>query len=161
MTGKRRRGFTLIELLVVIAVIGILAAITLSAAFLIQRRTRVRLARGSAGRLQQAVDAYQVQMNFLPVHKLYSPETDADGDYENYELVAQLNGIMSRDKLLKLERSETNSSGSFKDPWGRPFRVVMWKKRPGDKHYHFYQVYSCGENAVWEMGGGDDLTPSL
>jgi prepilin-type N-terminal cleavage/methylation domain-containing protein len=157
----RNSGFTLIELLVVIAVISILAMLTVSAAMQVRGRMRVRTARGSASRLAQAIEAYQAQMNFLPAHVLYNPETDGDADYENYEIIAQLNGIMNRDPLIKLEEEEKNVHGSFKDPWGRPFRVVMWKERVTDVYYKYFQVYSCGQDAKWGMGAGDDLEPKL
>jgi prepilin-type N-terminal cleavage/methylation domain-containing protein len=161
MKRSRSRGFTLVELLVVITVIALLAALTISAAMKVRITMRVRVARGSASRMGQAVEAYQALMNFLPVHTLYDPEADADDYYQNYEIINQLNGVMSRDPLLKLEEEEMNEKGSFKDPWGKPFRVVMWKERPTDQVYKYFQVYSCGQNAKWEFGNGDDVVGQL
>jgi hypothetical protein len=68
---------------------------------------------------------------------------------------------MSRDPLFKLAQVELNPAGSFKDPWGRPFRVVMWKEKPTDRLTRFFEVYSSGPDAHWEMGAGDDLVPKL
>ncbi len=150
------RGFTLVELMVVISVIGILASITVSAAMKVRQTMRVRVARASASRLAQAIEAYEALMNFLPVQNVYDAETDGDDIYENWDLIAQIQGVMSRDPLLKHEASELNAAGSFKDSWGRPFRVVMWKE--GDL-VKYFQVYSCGENRLWEVGNGDDLVP--
>jgi type II secretory pathway pseudopilin PulG len=150
-----------VELLVVIAVISILAALTVTAAMKVRQTMRVRVARGSASRLAQSIEAYQTLMNFLPVHTIYDPEADADDVYQNFEIIDQLNGVMSRDPLIKLEEEEKNEYGSFKDSWGRAYRVVMWKERPEDAHYKYFRVYSCGQNAKWEMGAGDDLAPKL
>jgi len=159
--GTRSPGFTLVEMIVVIAVIAILATISVSVAMRVRVYMREREARGSAGRLAQAIEAYQAQTNFLPAHNIYDPETDADEDYQNYEIISQLNGIMSRDPLMKLESEERNEYGSFKDPWGRAFRVLMWKEKPSDALFKYFQVYSCGQNARWEMGTGDDLPARL
>jgi len=148
-----------VELMVVIAVIGILAAITVSAAMKVRQTMRVRVARASASRIAQAIEAYQALMNFLPVQTLYDAENDADTDYQNCDLIDQLNGVMNRDPLLKLERSELNETGSFKDPWGRPYRIIMWKEKPSDALCKYFQIYSCGENRRWEYGNGDDQVP--
>jgi type II secretory pathway pseudopilin PulG len=174
--------------MVVIAVIGILAALTVTAAMKVRSTMRVRGARADAQRLAQALEAYQALRNFLPVHNFYNANTDGDLVYENCDVIRQINGIMSRDPLLKLERRELSAAGSFKDPWGRPFRIVMWKdgepftdldqngdwdsgepytdqnsngKWDGDQFFKYFEVYSCGENAKWEMGAGDDLVPRL
>ncbi len=155
------RGFTLIELMVVIAVIGVLAALTVTAAMRVRITMRIRGARADGQRLAQAIEAYQALRNFLPVQLAYDAETDADADYENCDIIKQVNGIMSRDPLLKLERRELNAAGSFKDPWGRPFRVVMWKDKPTDQFFKYFEVYSCGMNRKWDMGNEDDLVPRL
>jgi hypothetical protein len=127
----------------------------------VRKTMRIREARASASRLAQALEAYQAQMNLLPVHKVYDAESDADGFYQNSEIIAQLNGIMRRDPLMMLEEEERNEYGSYKDPWGRPFRVIMWKALPGDAYYRYFQIYSCGPNAKWELGAEDDLAPKL
>jgi hypothetical protein len=62
---------------------------------------------------------------------------------------------MNRDPFLELAASETNTLGSFKDPWKRPYRVVMWKDQPTDALNKYFQVYSCGPNTKWEHGKND------
>jgi hypothetical protein len=36
----------------------------------------------------------------------------------------------------------------------------MWRD-PADRLMRFFEVYSSGPNARWEMGNGDDLVPKL
>lgn len=161
-----RRGFTLIELIVVIALITILATLTVSAVFKVKEQSRIKAARSGAARLAQAVEAYQVQVGYLPTHfgkigaTLYSfdPENNPDASYENWPVITQINGVMSRDQLFRLAASELNGLGSFKDPWGRPYRVVMWREA-GATYDKFFQVYSCGSNMKWEHGVSDPKKP--
>ena len=159
MTGNQtylqRRGFTLVELMVVITVIGILAALTVSAAFQVRYSMRIRTARASAGRMAQAIETYKALQGFLPAgaHLTY------EAGYENDDVIQQLNGVMNRPELFKLGGSELNAAGSFKDPWGEPFRLVLWKESDDDAVCRFFQVYSCGPNCTWEGGRGQDATP--
>jgi prepilin-type N-terminal cleavage/methylation domain-containing protein len=161
-TRGLRDGFTLIELMIVISVISILAALTISAAFRVRNAMRVRAARGDAARLGQALNSYMAHTNFLPMHLLYDPENDGDGDYENYEIVKQVNGIKNRPKMFvyKKKDAKINQEGSFVDAWGRAFRVVTWYSEGEDPLFHrHFRIYSCGENQKWEFGYGDDVSP--
>ena len=163
---NRRLGFTLIELIVVIAIIIILATLTVSAVFKAKETSRLKAARAGAARLAQAVEAYQVQVGYLPTHfgkigaALYSfdPENDADTKYENWPVLQQINGVMNRDQLFRVAAGELNAAGSFKDPWGRPYRVVMWREA-GATYDKFFQVYSDGSNMKWEHGVNDPKKP--
>jgi tetratricopeptide (TPR) repeat protein len=62
---------------------------------------------------------------------------DDDGD-----IVRQVNGVMNRDHLLRQAQSELNSVGSFKDPWGLPYKVVTWAN-PADLE-RLGKLYSLG-----------------
>jgi prepilin-type N-terminal cleavage/methylation domain-containing protein len=155
-TRARPFGFTILELLVVIAVIAILAAISLTAAFLLTKHMDIKTARANAARLSRAIESYSTQRSCLPVHSNYDPVTAADGAYENAEILEQLN-VKDREPFFTPRRSELNANGSFKDTWGTPYRYLPWKAKPSDVVYKFHQVYSCGPNMRWEMGGGDDI----
>ncbi len=153
-------GFSRKEVIVVVAIIGGLGFF-----YLVATRTpgpdpnRLRTARSRASRFAQAIEAYQALTNFLPVQTAYDVETDADGLYENCDIVRQVNGALAADPLLKVYKSELNAKGSFIDPWKHPYRVVMWKENPSDALCEYFQVYSCGPNEMWEQGKGDDITP--
>jgi prepilin-type N-terminal cleavage/methylation domain-containing protein len=151
----RRRGFTLIELLVVITIMVILATLAVAAAFKVKQTNQLKVARTSGYRLAQAIEAYKDLQGYLPLQVLYDAETDADDVYENWDLVWQLNGVMNRGELLDITSAEKNASGSFKDPWRQPYRVVVWKEKPADALNRYFQVYSCGPNMKWEHGRND------
>lgn len=123
------------------------------------RQMGIPAARAGAMRLAQAVEVYQVLFGFPPVEARYNRRTDADGDYENRDIVRQLTNVMVDPAPLRVEPSERNEKGSFIDPWGRPYRVLFWKEKPGDAICRHFQVYSCGPNRSWEMGAGDDIKP--
>ena len=152
--------------MVVISIISILAAISVGAAFRVRYTMNIRIAKANAARFAQAIESYRALETFLPVQSIYSapptgfdPMNDADGDYENWDLIRQVNGIMGRDPLLKLASNELNENGSFKDKWGRPFRVIMWKANDSDAYYKYFTVYSSGPDTVWAQGAGDDINP--
>lgn len=153
-----RRGFTLLELLVVICIIAILAGLAVAAAFVVMNGARVKDARATSTRFYAAIDAYRTQQGCLPIQVLYNAETDPDAAYENCDVIRQVNGMMNSAKLLKVSQKELNASGSLVDPWGRPYRVCMWKN-PGDIRNRFLQVYSCGPNGRWEHGMDDPSLP--
>jgi hypothetical protein len=118
-----------------------------------------RSARYGALRLAMAIEAYQALIGVLPAGGTYHAVTDAGPVCENAGLVRQLNSVMGPDSLLRLEKAELNAAGSFVDPWGRPYRVVMWKEKSADPAAARFQVYSCGPNRTWEHGEGDDIGP--
>ena len=139
----------------VIAIITVLATLAVSAVYRAKISNQIRIARTSGTRLAQAIEAYKVHQGFLPLQVLYDAETDGDGVYENCDLIGQINGVMNREPFLELAPGEMDPAGSFKDPWGRAFRVVMWKENASDALNRYFQVYSCGPNRKWEMGRND------
>ena|GEM_PF-2957796 len=169
--SARSSGFTLIELLVVIAIIVILATLAIAAGFKVRETNRQRVARTNGIRLAQAIEAYRDQQGFLPSASIstaaYDAWTDTNAQYGNFPVIRQVNGVMNREKFLELNAGELDTAGSFKDPWGQAFRVVVWKMDPNNsgrmlysaEPAKFFQVYSTGPNRVWDQGAGDDVVP--
>lgn len=148
--GGPRGGFTIIEMLVVLAIILVLATLTVAAAFKVREVMQRKAARTKAAKMASAVDAYLVLKNRLPAVGAFYQAHIEDDLYENWELVAQLNGVMERPELLKVRADDVNAIGSYLDSYGRPLRLATWGQK-------FYEVYSCGPNRLFEWGLGDDL----
>jgi type II secretory pathway pseudopilin PulG len=158
-------------MLVVCVIIVILMGLSVTFAFQAKMNMRIKQARLSAARMVQAIETYRMLRGLLP----YQSDADmnkADGVYENFGVVNQLQGIPEREPFFKTKDSEINPAGSYKDPWGMPYRVVMWKEKITDSLNRYFQVYSSGPNKIWEGGKfgpyteagkskvGDDIAPA-
>jgi prepilin-type N-terminal cleavage/methylation domain-containing protein len=157
MRARVRTGFTLIELMVVIAVIALLAALTTGVYVAVKKNSARNAVRGELTLLASAIEIYQARKNCLPIATLHDGAADPDGAYENFEVIRQVNGIMSGPPLLKVPDDRRNAAGSFTDRWGTPFRVLFFKVKPTDKKPKRFEVYSCGPNRKWESGAADDI----
>jgi type II secretory pathway pseudopilin PulG len=149
----------LIELLLVMAIMVILMGLLVSAALKIRQKTLIGRSKMDAGRLQRALEIYRDQRGFLPSQ----PDGEIDKDDESYEnagIVRQLRGCPESEEFFRPAASELNGKGSFKDSWGRAFRVAIWKERPTDTFTRCCRVYCCGPDRHWDGGHGGPYTDS-
>ena len=131
------RAFTLIELLVVISIIGILAGLSftgVNAALTAARRTQ---AKNDVVQIANAVLAFESEYGRLPVRGAGSTNAgDVDGNLMRVltatEDLEDGQSALNPRKISFIEispaknkKSGTNESGTFVDPWGNAYRIVL------------------------------------
>lgn len=123
-----RNAFTLIELLIVIAIIGILMSLLFPAVNSAIDAARKAQAKNDVVQIATAVTAYETEYGKLPA------TTEAAANVDK-TLVETLTGTATNNNprgIVFLEvqgqkkgKSGTNSSGSFVDPWGGNYKIIM------------------------------------
>lgn len=143
-----RGGFTLIELLVVLVILGILAAIAIPGAKAILNRTKVSQASNDALQLKNAIASYYTEYRRYPTRET-GPE-DASRPLLTEEPLMDIllaseaeaapGGLNTRRHVSLSHRNakpmgdgryrsgirlNEDGGGSYWDPWGNPYRVVL------------------------------------
>ncbi len=127
---RKTSAFTLIELLIVIAIIGILMGLLFPAVNGATNAARKAQAKNDVTQIATAVIAYETEYGKLPITT--EPAQDVAGD-----LVKTLGGSNVGNSLnprqivfieingSKKNKSGTNSSGTFVDPWNQPYKIKI------------------------------------
>jgi general secretion pathway protein G len=154
-----RDGFTLIELMVVISIIGVLAALTVGVATVVQKQNRSSAAKATIQKLQLAFDMYRNHCGRYPL----SPEThgrneeviglltgdiDGDGKYDPDGDDIPRNHRVWRGPYLPIDSANTDGSGNLLDPWGVPYRYYNNETEEPrfEVNRSSYLLYSCGND---------------
>jgi prepilin-type N-terminal cleavage/methylation domain-containing protein len=122
----RTRAFTLIELLIVIAIIGILMSLMFPAVNSALNSARRASAQNDVTQIANAITMFQTEYGRLP-----EPTATTVSGQLLTALTGQ-NDTLNPRRIVFLEaqgarrnRSGTNSSGQFVDPWAGVYQVVM------------------------------------
>jgi prepilin-type N-terminal cleavage/methylation domain-containing protein len=162
------RAFTLIELLMVIALIGILAAITLSAVRGVKERASIGQAKAELAVLATALESYKRQYGDYPQIQ------DAEGDparlYEsllgqrgpgNNLLTTGRKVFIEVGKLSLAAEDPEDSDNYLVDPWGHAYRYIYYSRTNTtanitQRGYVLYSSGPDGEHTLPTDGQVDD-----
>lgn len=161
MTRQTTHGFTLMELMIVISIIGILAGLSVGVIGVVGARNRVEAAKACILRFKLALDQYYNDLGTYPptptdrgqnasVIGCLTGDLDHDGVYNPDAGDIPKSHPTWRRPYLKLTKSDVDSDGNFKDPFGQPYRyfkndgeVNMYKINPNS-----FLLYSCGPDRL-------------
>ena len=122
-----RSGFTLIELLVVIAIIAILASLAFPAVQGALGQGKKAQARNDVNQIAMAVKAYQLEYGRLPG----TATSDGAAPSELMDTLTKSNSqnprgiVFFEPKMAKGGKGGLDTDGSYKDPWGRAYTIVL------------------------------------
>lgn len=125
-TERRRRpkaGFTLVEILVVICVITVLIGLTANATFSARQKAYKATATQECEQIASAFKAYWLAKQNWPASA--SSWTDLDKQNMAKLLGKDDDGIV----YLSLDENKFESDGTYVDPWGNPYQVMIDPKR--------------------------------
>jgi prepilin-type N-terminal cleavage/methylation domain-containing protein len=150
---KAHRAFTLIELLVVIAIIGILVGLLFPALKAVQNQARSTQAKNDLTQIVNAVNAFYTDYGLYPLgpttdntYGSATPNNDLlytlravaaganAGDVKNARKVVFISPPNAKDPANPRSGIGTQDvniggvtipAGSYLDPWGRPYRIVI------------------------------------
>ncbi|KXU35875.1 hypothetical protein AXK11_04895 [Cephaloticoccus primus] len=148
---RSSRAFTLIELLVVMAILGVLAAVMVSAGSWALRRADISRARGELAALATALERYRRQHGDYPI---------TNGETRSAELLQALVGLRGPggERLNPRGRALidlglfttgndldplTSEAAELVDPWGNPY-VYFYKEPPDSWRNSGFVLYSAG-----------------
>jgi len=137
--SSSRHAFTLVELLVVIAIIGILAGMGFAGFHGAMDKARRIVAKNDAVQIASAVLLFETEYGKLPPGGSGDNSTPGDVDDDLMRVLTADEGtgegesVYNRRKIVFLEnigpagsnKSGTNETGAFVDPWGNPYQIVM------------------------------------
>ncbi|MFC2149275.1 type II secretion system protein GspG [Candidatus Auribacterota bacterium] len=145
---NREKGFTLLELLTVIAIIIILAGILIPAVGKVRQKAKSARAQADIESLCIAVKMYEADFGAYP------PDVAGSNDFKAY-IGVELENTSIGDAGPYIEfREKDLSSGTFNDPWGKPYIYV----EPGTHNEASFDIYSFGPNMTDNSGDSDDVT---
>ena len=125
----KRYGFTLIELLVVIVILSIL--ITLGSKGLSRARVNAKKAQAmiEMKSIGTAVGAYMNKYGKLPVSDALQGASDLPADEESSkDTIKILTGLDVNEnpaEMVFLDPQGNETDGTFKDPWGEQYLIVL------------------------------------
>ncbi len=144
---RSRSGFTLVELLVVISIIVVLAAMSLGAISVVNKKAKNTQTLNDANNLKMALDRFYGEYNRLPDFGMTGDEMQMEGQAaselltillgkeevgSNMQNPRQLAFLNSKPNTIKAKGGLIYSSASsnampegFYDAWGKPFRLKI------------------------------------
>ena len=134
-TSHRQAGFSLLEIMIAMTILGLLASVVVINVLPAQDRAMVQKAVADIATLEQALDAYRLDMRRYP--------DIAEG---LQALVAEPDGGWSAGRVEGYVRRLPN------DPWGNPYQYVY----PGE--HGVVDIYSLGRDG---REGGEGLDADI
>ena len=131
----REAGFSLLEIMIAITILGLLATIVVINVLPAQDQAMVQKARTDIATLEQALDAYRLDMRQYPTSEeglqaLVEAPRDATGNYREGGYIRRLPD----------------------DPWGNPYQYAY----PGE--HGMFDIWSLGRDG---REGGEDLDADI
>lgn len=124
-----QRGFTLIELLVVIVILGILIGLGSKGMRAAKINAKKVQARAEMSSIETAVKSYMNKYGKLPAEDSMQGHSDLlDSETQSRDTIAILSAHNSAEnpaEMIFLDPQGSSSDGTFLDPWGEQYRMVL------------------------------------
>lgn len=129
--AQSRAGFTLIELITVIAISMVLLGLLLGALGLVRGSAERRKTLQTLGLLRQAMQLYQTEQRSYPEMDDTAPDQRALFRTDTPGLQLGVMAVFDRAGYFAATSGDFDAQQRLIDPWGQPYRYVLWRRHPG------------------------------